>query len=117
VPLVARVGVRVRVSLTVVNVGTVAATGVRLADVPSPALTLTGLAASSNPRRFRGTVEWRFGTLAPGARRTVTGSVLISAGDPGLKRNLAFATAVNAQLALARRDTRVLAAAAPSFTG
>jgi uncharacterized repeat protein (TIGR01451 family) len=116
-PLVARVGDRIRFSLTVINVGSVTATNVRVADVPSPSLTLTGLAASANPRRFRGAVEWRFGDLAPGARRTVRGSVVIGAGNPGLKRNLAFATAVNAQLHVARRDTRVIAAAAPSFTG
>ncbi len=116
--LVARVGERVRFTLTVANVGSVAATDVRVADVPSPALKLTSFTASGSPRRVRGIVEWRFGTLAPGARRTVRGSVVIRAGTPGLKLNLAFATAVNAQLATDRADTRVLGArTAPSFTG
>jgi hypothetical protein len=50
-------------------VGSVAATKARAADVPSPALTPTGLAAGSNPRRVRGAVEWRVGTLARGARQ------------------------------------------------
>jgi uncharacterized repeat protein (TIGR01451 family) len=116
--LVARVGERVRFTLTVANVGSVAATDVRVADVPSPALELTSLAATGSPRRIRGTLEWRFGTLAPGARRTVRGSVLIRAGTPGLKLNLAIATAVNAQLVVDRADTRVLGArTAPNFTG
>jgi hypothetical protein len=42
---------------------------------------------------------------------------VIKAGNPGLKRNLAFATAVNAQLAIDRADTRVVAAAAPELHG
>ena len=50
-----------------------------------------------------------FGTLAPGARRTVRGRLVIEAGSPGLERNLALATAVNANLARDAADTRVLA--------
>ena len=116
--LVARVGERVRFTLTVANVGSVAATDVRVADVPSPALELTSLAATGSPRRIRGSLEWRFGTLAPGARRTVRGSVVIRAGTPGLKLNLAIATAVNAQLVVDRADTRVVGArTVPNFTG
>jgi uncharacterized repeat protein (TIGR01451 family) len=116
--LVARVGERVRFALTVANVGSVAATDVRVADVPSPALELTSLAATGSPRRIRGSLEWRFRTLAPGARRTVRGSVVIRAGTPGLKLNLAIATAVNAQLVVDRADTRVVGArTAPNFTG
>jgi uncharacterized repeat protein (TIGR01451 family) len=115
---VARVGERVRFTLTVANVGSVAATDVRVADVPSPALELTSLAATGSPRRIRGSLEWRFGTLAPGARRTVRGSVVIRAGTPGLKLNLAIATAVNAQLVVDRADTRVVGArTVPNFTG
>ena len=49
---------------------------------------------------------WRFGTPAPGARRTVRGSVVVGAGTPGVKRNLALATAENAQLVADRADTR-----------
>jgi hypothetical protein len=44
--------------------------------------------------------------------------VIITSGTPGLKRNLALATALNANLARNRVDTRVLAARArPQFTG
>jgi len=117
-PLFARVGQRIRFSLTVTNVGTIDATSVRVADVPPAALTLSGLAATSGMRRVRGDAVWRLGTLAPGATRTVRGSVIIKSGTPGLKRNLALATALNANLARNRVDTRVLAARArPQFTG
>jgi uncharacterized repeat protein (TIGR01451 family) len=117
-PRVARVGQRIRFALTVTNVGTVDATNVQVADIPPAALTLSGLAATSGMRRVRGDAVWRLGTLAPGGTRTVRGSVLIKAGTPGLKRNLALATAVNATLARNRVDTRVIAARTrPQFTG
>jgi hypothetical protein len=91
---------------------------VQVADVPPAALTLSGLAATSGMHRVRGNAVWRLGTLAPGATRTVRGSVIIKSGTPGLKRNLALATALNANLARNRVDTRVLAARArPQFTG
>jgi uncharacterized repeat protein (TIGR01451 family) len=115
---VARVGARVPFRVTVTNTGPIAATDVRVADVPPAALTLTGLRAA-NVRVVRGVAVWRVGTLAPGASRTVTGSVRIAAGTPGLKRNHAYATAINANLVINRADTRVLAQRrqAPSFTG
>jgi uncharacterized repeat protein (TIGR01451 family) len=117
-PRFARVGQRIPFSLTVTNVGTIDATSVQVADVPPAALTLSGLAATSGMRRVRGNAVWRLGTLAPGATRTVRGSVIIRSGIPGLKRNLALATALNANLARNRVDTRVFAARArPQFTG
>jgi uncharacterized repeat protein (TIGR01451 family) len=117
-PRFARVGQRIRFSLTVTNVGAIDATSVQVADVPPAALTLSGLAATSGMRRVRGNAVWRLGTLAPGATRTVHGSAIIKSGTPGLKRNLALATALNANLARNRVDTRVLAARArPQFTG
>jgi uncharacterized repeat protein (TIGR01451 family) len=106
-PRVARVGQRVPFRLTVTNVGTVAATNVRLADVPPAALTLASLKGTT-ARVVRGNAIWRLGTLAPGEKRTVRGSVRIKAGTPGLKRNLVLATAVNAQLVSDRADTRLL---------
>ena len=117
-PRVARVGERLRFTLTVTNTGTVAAANVRLADVPPAALALAALRSESRARVIRGNAIWRLGTLAPGASRTVRGSVLVQAGTPGLKRNLALATAINARLAGARADTRLLPARqAPPVTG
>ena len=82
-PRFARVGQRIRFSLTVTNVGTIDATSVQVADVPPAALTLSGLAATSGMRRVRGNAVWRLGTLAPGATRTVRGSVIIKSGTSG----------------------------------
>jgi uncharacterized repeat protein (TIGR01451 family) len=114
---VARVGDRVGFTLTVTNVGSETATDVRVADVPPAALRLAGLAASSRARIIRGAAVWRFASLAPGASRTVHGSVRIVSGTPGLKRNIVLATAANAKLAANRADTLVRARARPSFTG
>jgi hypothetical protein len=111
------VGDRVGFTLTVTNVGSETATDVRVADVPPAALRLAGLAASSRARIIRGAAVWRFASLAPGASRTVHGSVRIVSGTPGLKRNIVLATAANAKLAANRADTLVRARARPSFTG
>jgi uncharacterized repeat protein (TIGR01451 family) len=110
-PAVARVGQRVAFELTVRNVGPVTAQNVIMGDVPPAALTLSGLQSrgAAKARLVRGNAVWRLGNLAPGARRTVRGTVLIKAGTPGLKRNLSLATAVNANLARDNADTRVLA--------
>jgi uncharacterized repeat protein (TIGR01451 family) len=123
-PRVARVGQRIRFTLTVRNVGSVAATNVRVADVPPAALSLAALRTSRRARVVRGGAIWRLGTLAPGARRTIRGSVLVKAGTPGLKRNRTLATAVNARLVADAADTRILAQgvqgqqqAAPPVTG
>jgi uncharacterized repeat protein (TIGR01451 family) len=111
VPRTARVGQRVAFELTVSNVGSVAAQNVIMADVPPAALTLAGLQSTGGARvrLARGNAYWHLGTLAPGAKRTVRGTVLIEGGTPGLKRNHALATAVNANLARDHSDTRVLA--------
>jgi uncharacterized repeat protein (TIGR01451 family) len=117
------VGQRVPFKLTVTNTGSVAATNVQLADVPPAALTLAGLSSSKHVRIVRGNAVWRLGTLAPGARVTVRGSVQIKAAGPGLKRNLVLATAVNANLVQNHADTRVVRARLgarrqlPRFTG
>ncbi len=90
------------------NTGSVTATNVRLADVPPASVTLAGLESRSTAQVIRGNAVWRLGNLAPGASRTVRGSVRIQAGTPGLKRNLALTGAVNAQVAEDVADTRIL---------
>jgi uncharacterized repeat protein (TIGR01451 family) len=117
---VARVGDRVRFALAVRNVGTVAATSVQVADVPPASVRLAALRTSGDVRLVRGNAVWRLGTLAPGASRTVRGSVEVASGAPGLKRNLAVAAAVNASVVIDPADVRVLPArraTSPSFTG
>ena len=48
-------------------------------------------------------------TSRPAPRRIVRGVVRIDSAAPGLKRNTAIATAVNADLVQDQTDTRVLA--------
>ncbi|HWK25246.1 MAG TPA: VWA domain-containing protein [Solirubrobacter sp.] len=110
-PRRARIGDRVAVRLTVTNVGSVPATDVRLTDIPSAALHLTGF-RGRGARVFRGNAIWRIGTLAPGESRTVRASAVIAAGALGLRRNLVLATAVNANLVSDRADVRIAAARA-----
>ena len=91
-----------------------------MADIPPAAIALSGLKASSRARVARGHAVWRLGRLAPGAKRTIRGSVRITAGTPGWKRNVVVATAVNAHLVDDVADTRVRAAQrgqAPAVTG
>ncbi len=119
-PRVARVGQRIPFRLTVTNVGSVTARKVRMADLPPAAVALADSKPAASARVTRGQAIWRLGSLAPGAKRTVRGSVRIKAGTPGWKRNLVLATAVNAQLVNDRADTRVRAAQqrrAPAVTG
>lgn len=118
-PRVARVGSRIPFRLTVTNTGSVAARDVKMADVPPASVAVAALRASSRPRVGEGYALWQIGRLAPGARRTIRGSVLIQAGSPGLKRNWVFAAAVNARLVQDRADTRLRARGAqlPAVTG
>jgi uncharacterized repeat protein (TIGR01451 family) len=117
-PRFARVGQRVRFRLTVTNIGSVTARKVRMADLPPGAVALSGLRASRRARVARGQAVWRLGRLAPGAKRTIRGSVRIQAGTPGWKRNLVLATAVNARLVNDVADTLVRARRqAPPVTG
>ena len=91
-----------------------------MVDLPPAAVALASLSSSTRARVVNGGAVWRLGRLVPGAKRTIRGSVLITAGTPGLKRNLVVATAVNAQLAADRADTRLRAAQrgqAPAVTG
>jgi hypothetical protein len=89
-----------------------------MADLPPAAVALSGLKASRRARVARGQAIWRLGRLAPGAKRTIRGSVRIKAGTPGWKRNVVLATAVNAQLVDDVADTRIRARRqAPPVTG
>jgi uncharacterized repeat protein (TIGR01451 family) len=117
-PRFARVGRRIRFRLTVTNTGRVAARDVKMADVPPATVAVSALRASSRPRTGQGWALWRIGRLAPGASRTIRGSVLIEAGSPGLKRNWVFAAAANAQLVQDPADTRIMRQRrAPRVTG
>lgn len=107
-PRTARVGDAVAFELTVTNTGLAPARDVRLTDQPPPAVTLQLLRASAGARIVRGDAVWRLGTLAPGESRTVSGSVRVRRGTPGLKRNIVLASAVNAQVAQGVADTRVV---------
>jgi uncharacterized repeat protein (TIGR01451 family) len=116
-PRLARIGRRVRFRLTVTNTGPVAAKTVRLSDLPPGAVNLSALQANRRARLARGQAVWRLGTLAPGASRTIRGSVLITGGTPGRKRNLVLAGAENAKTVSDQADTRLLAPPAPPVTG
>lgn len=108
-PAVARAGEKAQFALTVRNAGPVTARDVRLADVPPAAIQLQLLSTDTRVRIQGGNAVWRLGDLAPGARRTVRGTVRIVSATPGLKRNLAQASADNADLVQDPADTRVLA--------
>jgi len=88
-------------------------------DIPPGAVALAAMRSTTRARVLNRGAIWKLGTLAPGARRTVRGSVLIKAGTPGLKRNLVAAGAVNAQLVGDRADTRLMRQQrrAPRVTG
>ena len=108
-----------RFELTVTNKGKIPARNVRLTDIPPASLSLELVGGVRPSRIIRGNAVWNLGTIPPGAKRTVGGVVGIKGGTPGIQRNLAVATAVNAEAALDRADTRVLAAErfAPAVAG
>ena len=92
------------------NTGSVVARDVKLTDVPPASVTLAALRSNRQARVGTGWALWRIGRLAPGASRTIRGTVRVEAGSPGLKRNWVFAAAVNARLVQDRADTRIRAA-------
>ena len=63
-----------------------------MVDVPPAAVALAALRSASRARLARGYATWRIGRLSPGE-----------------KRNIVLATAVNADLASDRADTRLRA--------
>ncbi len=120
-PRRARVGQRVPFALRVTNVGPSAARGVLVKDVPPAAMSLTRLRSRGalSLRVVRGDAVWVLGRLAPGASRTVRGSVLLTSATPGVARNTFAATARNAAVVVGTVDTRVLAPrrVIPAVTG
>ena len=79
---------------------------------------LRGLRASRRARLARGYAIWRLGRLAPGAKRTVRGSVRIKAGTPGWKRNVVWRPPSTPSSVNDRADTRIRARRqAPPVTG
>ena len=105
----ARVGGRVPFTLRVTNIGPITADEVTLTDVPPAAMAMTSFGTNLRGTRVRGNAVWQLGDLAPGASKVVRGVVRIDSAAPGLKRNTAIATAVNADLVQDQTDTRVLA--------
>ncbi len=105
----ARAAARIAFSLTVTNVGPIPAENVQLRDVPPGSVVLRrgSLRSTSKANVAGGSATWNIGTLAPGASRTVSGSVVLASGTPGKKRNWVFASATNAETATASADTRV----------
>jgi uncharacterized repeat protein (TIGR01451 family) len=108
-PRVARFGQKVAFSLRVTNRGPITARRVLLRDLPPGTLRLTSLRASGKPRVVRGHALWRLGNLAPGQSRVIRGTVRLSSGTPGLKRNIAVAAGINTFVAHSVADTRILA--------
>jgi uncharacterized repeat protein (TIGR01451 family) len=107
-PATARVGQRVPFSLTVTNVGPIAAENVHLRDLPPGAIVLTDLRTSRKPYQAGGgKATWSLGALQPGGSRTISGSVVIRSGTPGNKHNTALASADNAKTVHAYADTRL----------
>ncbi len=105
----ARAAERISFSLTVTNVGPIPAENVQLRDVPPGSVVLRrgSLRSTSKAQVAGGSATWNIGTLAPGASRTVSGSVVLASATPGNKRNWVFASATNAETVTAYADTRV----------
>ncbi len=105
----ARAAARISFSLTVTNVGPIPAENVQLRDVPPGSVVLRrgSLRSTSKAQVAGGSATWNIGTLAPGASRTVSGSVVLASATPGKKRNRVFASATNAETVNAYADTRV----------
>jgi hypothetical protein len=103
----ARVGELAPITITVKNFGNASANHVRLYEVPSNGGRI--VRASNHGRIGRhGTVVWVFGSLAPGARRTVHATM--RGTRAGLVVNSATAAANNTDPAVAKAVMRVRAA-------
>jgi uncharacterized repeat protein (TIGR01451 family) len=111
VPPRARVGTRVPITITLRNVGQHTATGVSLQETPPGGLRIVRVAGRNVTRHRGGAVTWRLGNIAPGARRTVRATMLVT--RRGSLRNWALASANNAGVVSARAALRARARAAP----
>jgi uncharacterized repeat protein (TIGR01451 family) len=92
-PARARVGQRVRFTITVRNVGRGSAEGVRLHETPARGNRLLRV-SRRGAIRSDGTAVWSLGRLAPGARRTVRATVRVT--RTGLLTDTAVAAPGNA---------------------
>jgi uncharacterized repeat protein (TIGR01451 family) len=108
-PTDARVGQEVTFTITVHNLGHGTARGVQLHETPPQGMQLVSVADHGTIQA--GTAVWHLGNLAPGASRTVHGTVRVT--QTGMHVNTAVATALNAQPALSDAAIRASAAAHP----
>jgi uncharacterized repeat protein (TIGR01451 family) len=97
-------------TITVTNAGRVTARGVTLTDRLPGGLALAK--RTGGVRVSNGTLSWRLGNLAPGARRSVTVQLWTTAGS-GWRTNRASARATNARLVSAGARTLLLGIPAP----
>ena len=107
-------------TLRVTNIGPITANEVILTDIPPAAMEMTSFGTNLRGKKVRGNAVWKLGDLAPGASKFVRGVVRIDSAAPGIKRNTAIATAVNAALVQDQTNTRVLprlVRALPAVTG
>lgn len=110
-PARARVGQRVPVTITLRNAGRHSAVGITLQETPPGAARIVRYAARNATRHRGGGITWRLGNLAPGQRRTVRVWMRVTA--PGSLRNLALASARNAEVAAAAATVRATRPSAP----
>ena len=108
-PAVARVGQEVTFTINVHNLGHATANGVDLHETPPQGMQLVSVANHGTIQL--GAAVWRLGNLAPGASRTVHGTVRVT--QAGMHVNTAVATALNAEAALSDAAVRARAAAHP----
>jgi uncharacterized repeat protein (TIGR01451 family) len=117
-PASARVGDRVRITITVQNVGRNTARGVRLHETPPRGARIVSVGRGGSIQSD-GTAVWDLGNLASGARRTVRATMLV--GRTGSLMNTAVAEAGNAQPGFAVAGVSASGAArrppAPAVTG
>jgi uncharacterized repeat protein (TIGR01451 family) len=114
-PAKAAVGDLVPVTITIQNVGDDTAASVVLRDTPPGGGRIVRIAGFHGRHAKDGTVIWTLGDLAPGAKRTVHATMLIT--QTGTLRNTAIAGAGNAGSVVANAHVRVAAAVSPAVTG
>ncbi|HUA49074.1 MAG TPA: VWA domain-containing protein [Solirubrobacteraceae bacterium] len=114
-PTSARVGDRVSITITVKNVGHETARQVRLHETPPAGGRIVGV-ADHGALQSDGTVIWNLGDLAPGEKRTVHATLLVT--GTGLQTDTAVAAAANADPGVDVATVRAATALRPPpFTG
>lgn len=108
-PLHARVGQLVRITITVHNHGDATAHGVQLHENRPAGLQIISVA--NHGRIQNGTAVWHLGDIGPGASRTVHATARVL--RTGLHVDTAVATAINADPALSNAAVRAAAAVRP----